>query len=291
MSNGKVPTVGELSDRIPDISELTDKDPNIGILPDTEATKQFRGGMVQGAVFDPITGINQLMEHASSNKIGLPDSVKKWLEDYKEKYTPESEDTFGAGNAGRVAGTIGSMFIPGGPIAKGISKLPDAATALSLPRTSTALSRIGQAVPQALKGSGYLTPSQKAIRGAGIGATGSVMQPTDEDGDFSRKKGLQALAGAASGGLAGPLGGPATAGGAGYLASKMVHELGWPATIGIFSALGTSLYSLAHLHGLGDAVMKSRKLGEAVFSRPGAQYAIGRAAGAGTEKAKEMEDQ
>lgn len=283
MSNGKIPDISELSEKVPDISELTDKDPNIGILPGNEGARQFGGGIIQGAVFDPVTGINQLIEHATSNKVGLPDSVKNWLENYKDKYTSGPAGQFGEG-----VGTVGSAFIPGGLIAKGVSKLPAAVSALSLPRTAGALSRVGSKLPSLPGRTAPLSASQRALTGAGIGATGSVMQPVEEGGDFSRKKGLEALAGSVGGGLAGPLAAPVTGGASAYVASEMIHKLGWPAALGIFSALGTSLASLAHHHGLGQAAMKLKSGAEKVLDRPGAQYAVGRAAGAGTDKAQEL---
>lgn len=80
--------------------------------------RQLGGGIVQGTVFDPVTGINQLIEHASNNKIGLPDSVKQWLNDYKEKYVSGT-----AGEIGEGIGTIGSLIIPGSIALKGASAL------------------------------------------------------------------------------------------------------------------------------------------------------------------------
>lgn len=232
-SAGNAPDIGNLADKPPDKETKAQSERR-------ETAGNFLGGAVQGAVFDPVTGIDQLIEHATDNKIGLPDSVKDWLENYKKQFTSTT-----AGKWGRGAGTIGSLLIPGGAIAKGISWLPKAG------RSLTALEKIAM--------------------GMGTGGAGAVMQPVEGEKkkNFAKEKEAQLLGGTLAGGAVGP----AAVGGAGYLLSDMVAKLGWPATIGLISSLG---YLASHYHNLGGAARQAGKLVE----RPGGQFAAGRAAGA-----------
>lgn len=246
MSNGKVPDIGDLVDSPPTKGTAP---PDTGQLEEVkgqskraDTAKEFMGGALQGAVFDPVTGINQLIEHASNNKIGLPNSVKNWLENYKKEFTSTT-----AGKWGQGAGTVGSFFVPGGAIVKGVGFLPKAG------RTLTALER--------------------AAIGAGMGGAGALMQPVEEGKDFTKAKEGQLLGGTVTGGLAGP----AAIGGSGLMITKLAHQYGWGPVIGIISSLGYLAARHGDLHHpISGAV---RGVGK-VFDRPTAQYAAGRAAGA-----------
>jgi hypothetical protein len=224
-----------------------------GTSPDEPSTlRQFGGGALQGAVFDPVTGINQLIEHASDNKIGLPDSVKKWLEDYKNKYTEGV-----AGKAGEAIGTVGSLFVPGGAVAKGLGLLPKVARVAS--------------------------GAERALMGATMGGIGAAIQPVDEDKDFASQKKAQMIAGSLTGGALGSPGVRTALTGAavGELLRKFPN-LTWP----VIGGIGASLSSLAARHGglghggIGAAFRTiERKAGD-ILDRPGATYAGGRGAAA-----------
>jgi hypothetical protein len=222
-----------------------------GASPDEPSTlKHFGGGVLQGAVFDPVTGINQLIEHASRNKVGLPAPVKKWLEDYKDKYTSGT-----AGKAGEAIGTVGSLLIPGGAIAKGVGLLPKAAGAV-----------------------------RGLAAGTTIGALGGAVQPVDEsEGNFTKQKLAQMATGGVAGGVMGSPGvRTALTGAAVGELLRRFPNLSWP----VIGGIGASLSALAARHGglghggIGAAFRTiERKAGD-ILDRPGATYAGGRGAAA-----------
>lgn len=230
--------------------------------------RSFAGGAVQGAVFDPVEGINQLVEHASSNKIGLPASVKKWLDDYKEKYTGEGNT---AGKAGQIAGTVASL-IPGPTLA---------AKGLGAVGRLTRLIRTPPAIPAAAKA---LTGGQIARnvgKGAAAGGAGAAVQPVDEDqGDFAKQKAAQAAVGILSGGLLGTPGAPHAISTAAIWQS--IEHFGWGPTFTGLAFMMPSLTGLAAAHHSGPVAGARAIAGGAgkLLQRPGAEYAAGRAAGA-----------
>lgn len=195
------------------------------------------GGAMQGAIYDPITGINQLLEHVSNNKIGLSDATKKELEDFKNKYTGKGHT---AGNIGRGVGTVGSALLPAAWGVGGVRSLG------LIPRMTT---------------------------GAGLGALAGAAQPVEGEGkDFKKQKQGQILAGAGTGALAGPIG----AGAAAYGMEQLVEKIGWHNAIPLFIGLGTlaSRYAGHHPWGImGSAARGAHRL----LDRPGGQYATGRA--------------
>jgi hypothetical protein len=227
-------------DELPDAPWATESEPS--------TARALAGGALQGAIFDPVTGINQLIEHATDNKIGMPESVKKWLEDYKDKYTSGT-----AGKVGEGIGTIGSFLIPGSAIARGVGLLPKAGRALST--------------------------GGRVLAGAGLGAAGGAIQPVDEsEGDFAKQKQAQILGGTLAGGM---LGTPAAAP---MLATSALVEaykrFGAGPVLIALSGLYPSLRALAGQHGLAQGASRLAGPIERATMRPGAQYAVGRAAGA-----------
>jgi hypothetical protein len=242
-------------EELPDAPWATESEPS--------TARALAGGALQGAIFDPVTGINQLIEHATDNKIGMPESVKKWLEDYKDKYTSST-----AGKVGEGLGTIGSLVVPGGAIAKGVGLLPKAGRALST--------------------------GARVLTGAGLGALGGAIQPVDESaGDFAKQKQAQVLGGTLAGGMFG------TPAAAPMLATSAMLEsaqtFGWGPTLVALSGLYPSLRALAAHHGLAQGVSRLAGPIERVIMRPGAQYAAGRAAGAfagppGAELMEQLDD-
>lgn len=262
--------------------------------------KSFAGGVAQGALFDPVTGINQLIEHATDNKIGLPDSVKNWLNDYKEKYTSGA-----AGKIGEGIGTIGSFFVPGGAIVKGagaagkgisaLSKLGEAAQATRgagglFAKSASELAETAKAAKAAQKarGAGGLIPKAaerpplgvkgKMAQGALYGGTGAAIQPVDEDqGDFGKQKAGQIAGGVLGGGALGLPG--AGAGATSAAIASSVHEFGWPATIVGLSILTPTLKGLATHHQGWEAARHLSDIANAIVQRPGAAYAVGRGIG------------
>lgn len=214
--------------------------------------RTIAGGALQGAVFDPVEGIGQLIEHATGHNVPIPQAVRDWFDDYQKKYTSTP-----AGQGGRIAGAIGSAFIPAAAAVKGLGWVGKAAGPLT--RTSTT-------IPQSL------------MRGFGAGGLAGLVEPVEEGQDYTKRKLEQVMSGATGGALVGPLGPPAAAAGTAYAASELVHRLGWPGALALFAGLGTSLSSLAHHHGLGQAGMKARNIAKSITDTPAGQYAAGRAA-------------
>ena len=68
----------------------------------------LKGG-AQGALLDPVEGIGQIIEHATSRKIPIPQAVRDWF----DKYRKDVQSTR-SGRVGELGGAIGSMFIPVG---------------------------------------------------------------------------------------------------------------------------------------------------------------------------------
>lgn len=198
--------------------------------------EDFTGGAMQGAIYDPITGINQLLEHVSNNKIGLSDATKKELEDFKNKYTGEGKT---AGNIGRGAGAVGSVLLPaawgvGGARAMGFGA-----------RTAT---------------------------GAGLGALAGAVQPVEGDKkDFKKQKQGQILAGAGTGAFAGPIG----AAGSVALAEQFIDNYGWSVAGPLFAGLGALAARHAGRHPWG-VMGSMAKGAHQLLDRPGGQYAVGR---------------
>lgn len=183
MSEDDIPKLGDLTDKPPEgpppkRGDLTNirpppkKRPTLDAQARGRELKEFGAGVVQGGVFDPVEGIDQLIAHASDNKVGLPDHVRKWLEDYKQQYTGEGH-TYG--NVGRGVGTVATSVIPSTTAA----------------RSAGFLGRLG--------------------RGATAGGLGALTQPVEEKpgGDYAQQKSLQFLSGMAGGALSGPVAGTA----------------------------------------------------------------------------------
>lgn len=257
--------------------------------------RSFAGGAVQGALFDPVEGIGQLIEHATGHDIPIPQAVRDWFDSYKEKYTSGEASQYG-----RVAGTVGSLLIPAAGAARaagwlGRTTAAQAGTkavqaALAAPRTPGVISRFAKALPT-------------EVRGTAIGAASGAAQPVEEGQDYAKTKLEQVASGALGGGigasLAGPLTMPATLGGAGLIASQVHKSLGWPGVLALAGGLG-ALAGRHHMygHGMGmlfdEAVIGGRNASRGVkkiATHPGGQYAAGRAGAAyGSDALEQIDD-
>jgi hypothetical protein len=187
----------------------------------------FGRGVVQGALYDPVEGIGQLIEHAANIKLPVPQTVRKWLRDVRD----ETERT-GTGTAGRLTGAVGSLFAA--PEIAGLARaaqLARAARAMTPAQQAARIRQIGtpaasqlfSARAQALgKPVMSLTNEERsaALLGhpppgaaraalsfparAATGAAVAAAEPVEgSPEDYLQQKGYQALAGGTLGGLAG----------------------------------------------------------------------------------------
>lgn len=178
---------------------------------------QFARGVVQGAVFDPIEGIGQLIEHARGKKIPIPEGVRNWFDKVRER-----TEATGTGTAGRITGTLGSLALaPEAAVARigGVRAMTQLAAPVG---TAAKLARRKQYAQALGKRTWDLTPAERAssdlghmpgpaptrtgrvARQAAVGAAAGAAQPVEGDeGDFAAKKAFQALAGGSLAGLAG----------------------------------------------------------------------------------------
>lgn len=241
---------------------------------------QFGRGVAQGAIFDPIEGIGQIVEHVTGKKLA-PQAVRDWLKKVQER--TEATTT---GKVGRVAGVLGSMAVApeaafaggarlAGAGATGLSRLARTArtaramepeevltaargttglgTAEQLQRVRDMERELGRTLTheerEAVRFGGELpTPPRgpsvagRVARQAAVGAAAGTAQPVEPGAeDFATQKGVQALAGGILGGL------PAT--GLGGLARYATHHHPF-LTAGAFFNPGTHLPTLATLAAL-----------------------------------------
>ena len=204
--------------------KFPETDPQIG-----GKAYQFGRGAVQGAIFDPVEGIGQLIEHASGMKIPIPQSVRNWFDKVRE-----NTEATGVGTAGRWTGTLGSLALAPEAMlgAKALGLTGRAAAAAATPAEIARLTRqmgtpaairqyeayakaMGKApVTNAERHAALLgnfakptTTAGRVARQAAIGAGVGATQPVAEGEDFATQKLYQALAGGSLAGLAGsPLG-------------------------------------------------------------------------------------
>jgi hypothetical protein len=229
------------------------------------STYSFGRGVVQGALYDPIEGIGQLIEHAANIKLPVPQAVRKWLHDVRD----ETEKST-AGTAGRVTGAVGSLALAPEAAAAGrvasigyraarmsgqdVIKLgtqlgrPEAirranAYAAAVGKTRQALTKdeVAEAFLGHVPGQPWRTLS--APSRVGLGAVAAAAQPVEGESaspeNFLEAKRNQALLGGALGGLAGS----AVARGAGKMVRPSMHYAHLP-----FSGYGA--YHLLGPYGL-----------------------------------------
>lgn len=206
MSEDDVPKLGDLTDKPPEGPPPSRKDlTNIRPPPkrrgnfDAQAryqdAKEFAGGFGQGAVFDPVQGIDQLIAHATDNKVGLPDNIRQWLEKYKKDFS-ETE----SGRLGQNVGMVASTFLP-----------------FSGARAPGALARAG-----------------RIGRGAAIGGAAGLAQPVEEKpgGDYAQQKALQYLSGMAGGAASGLIPTIAAAWLGHLVGKELAKSIGWGPVLG-----------------------------------------------------------
>jgi hypothetical protein len=193
---------------------------------------QFGRGVVQGALYDPVEGIGQLIEHASGMKIPIPQGVRNWFDKVRE-----NTEATGTGTAGRITGAVGSLVAAPEAMLAGraasvaaraanatsksvfdiASKLGKAETTARISEYAAKVGKTPRQLTNADLTRALLSPERAPLTGArrlaAQAATGAALgaaQPVDPNADdFAAQKGYQALAGGALGGLAGlPIGGP-----------------------------------------------------------------------------------
>ena len=208
---------------------------------------QVGRGVVQGAIYDPIEGIGQIIEHATGKRIPIPQSVRNWFDKVRE-----NTEATGTGTASRIGGAVASALVApelaigqvgrlgalAGAAAREAGAARTAMPALSelraistsragekaaelLPKYEAYAQRVGKSAmdltheERVAARLGQLPPgppSRLASLGkrVGVGAGVGAVQPVDPEAeDFAAQKGYQALAGGALAGLAGaPIGGP-----------------------------------------------------------------------------------
>lgn len=253
---------------------------------------QFARGAVQGAIYDPVEGIGQLIEHASGKKIPIPQSVRNWFDKVRE-----NTEATGTGTAGRVTGSIGSLLVAPevagtvraasigyraarmtGPqlVAKAqqlgrpetISRINAYATKLGKAPNRLTNDELGEAlltrVPRP-PATGLARIARQAATGAAAGATQPVAARDDDD--YWRQKAAQALAGGTLAGVAGSR--------LGEVGLRAARHHPWYTGAAVFHP-GSSIPTLAILSGLA-AQRGLERAGERVAAPIGA--AAGRALG------------
>jgi hypothetical protein len=242
-------------------AQAPETQPESKAAPGESSTYSFGRGVVQGALYDPIEGIGQLIEHAGNIKLPVPQAVRKWLKDVRD----ETEKST-AGTAGRVTGAVGSLALAPEAFAAGKAASVAARAATATPRSTFALaSKLGKAEadrraaayatavgkhPRVLSNAelteallGHIpgqpwrtlsAPARVAV-GAGTAAAAPVEGESARPENYAEAKRNQALLGGSLGGLAGS----AVARGAGRVMRPSMHFAHIPFTgYGAYHLLG-----------------------------------------------------
>jgi len=259
--------------------KFPEADPEIG-----GKAYQIARGAVQGAVYDPIEGIGQIIEHATGKKIPIPQSVRNWFDKVRE-----NTEATGTGTASRIGGAVASALVApelvigqvgrAGAAAGALAREAGAARTLApslgelrVAATSRAGEKAAELLPKyeeyarrAGKSAMDLTAEERTAarlgqmppgppsrlgafaKRAGVGAGVGAVQPVDPEAeDFAGQKAFQALAGGTLGSLAGvPVGGPILR----HIGRHRYHY-GPASVLGAVMHPATALPSLALLSGL-----------------------------------------
>lgn len=164
-------------------------------LPKGYVPKKLKGDFWEGL------GIGSY-EAANSALLGLPDFIvsktdaKKAIDELRERNKE-------AALAGNVVGTVGSMFIPGGAIAKGLGA---GAKALGAAKLGAGLTKAGKFISTADKTGKFLPSAIKGVAGAAEQAVPRALLQAGTDGDIEKSGQDLATSLALGGGIGGVLG-------------------------------------------------------------------------------------